>query len=143
MSRQTISQHKKRLGADAPDLTDRKAWATILAATGEEGTGPPDLRRRMAEERLRLLGASANREQLRLKRESEDSWDANDVGMAIKKSVSAFWFAYDRMAQVEMPPLIKGQTESGARDLLVEAGKKLKAVLMQELKQFSGEDDKP
>src|SRR5262249_7155627 len=52
--------------------------------------------------------------------------DKNEVSIAIRRGVSEFWFAYDRAAELELPPLLAGCREDAIRRHLVEAGTKMK-----------------
>ena len=63
VSRQLISVHRKK--ADAPALDDLAGWTVFLAAHGRAGSVPAELRKAIAEERLKILKettAKMNRE---------------------------------------------------------------------------------
>ncbi len=63
--------------------------------------------------------------------------DKGEVSVAIRSGISAFWFAYDRAAELELPSLLKGCDEEAIRRHLVEAGNKMKAVINAQLAKYA------
>jgi hypothetical protein len=63
--------------------------------------------------------------------------DKNEVRVAIRRAVSEFWFAYDRAAELELPPLLKGCDEDAIRRHLVETGGKMKATINAQLAKYA------
>src|SRR5262245_19698955 len=72
-----------------------------------------------------------------------ETLDRTEVSKAIKKCVSGFWFAFDRGAEIEWPPILKGCDEEQIKTRMVAAGRKLKVTLMDELRRYmrNGESD--
>lgn len=64
------------------------------------------------------------------------------VGQSIRRGISGFFFQFDRIAEIELPPALKGRDEVGIRDGLIAAGKKLKSVVTAELNRYMEEKDK-
>jgi hypothetical protein len=108
VSRQAVARHAKKPGA--PGLADVPGWQEFLAANGREGTAPPELRRKIAVQRLRLLKAMATRAEHASRKERGELINKVEVQFAVAKGTSVFWSALEEMAQ-KLPADIKGCDE--------------------------------
>src|SRR6185503_7452634 len=140
VSRQLLSARRQKLGDAAPDFADVAAWEGVFAADGREGSVPADLRRKISEQRLRLLRAAADREELRLAKERGETLDKDKVGLAIRQCVSAFWHALDRAAELDLPPVLKGKDEAAIRDELKATVARMKKTIFAELEMHTCSD---
>jgi hypothetical protein len=91
-------------------LTDVEGWQLYLAEHGREGSAPPELRKRIAEQRLRLLRAMATRAEHASRKERGELIPKAEVQFAVAKGTSVFWSALEEMAQ-KLPADIKGCDE--------------------------------
>src|SRR4051812_5918967 len=86
VSRQLLSAHRKK--SDAPPLGDVAAWEEFLALHGREGSAQPELRKKIAEQRLKLLTSMAGREAIRLAKDHREMILRDEVVMVIRKGMS-------------------------------------------------------
>lgn len=70
----------------------------------------------------------------------DETLNKEEASRCIKRGVSAFFFAYDRMAEIELPTQLKGLDEAGIREGLVAAGKTIKGTIADELRRFWNEE---
>jgi hypothetical protein len=108
ISRQALGRHRTKPGA--PALTDVAGWEEFLAAHGREGSAPPELRRKIGVQRLRLLRALATRAEYAASKERGELISRAEVQFALSKGTSVFWTALEEMAQ-KLPADIKGCDE--------------------------------
>jgi len=79
---------------------------------------------RALREKCDALTAEANMQQAR-----GEVLDKAETGAAIRRAVSAFWFALQRAAELEMPPILKGKDEAAVRaEMLAMAGRMKKTI---------------
>jgi phage terminase Nu1 subunit (DNA packaging protein) len=109
ISRQAVARHAKKPGA--PELADVNGWQEFLAAHGREGTAPPELRRKIAVQRLRLLKAMATRAEYSSARERGELISRGDVQFALARGTALLFSGLDRLANVEWPATLKGKEE--------------------------------
>jgi hypothetical protein len=105
VSRQLIAAHIKKGGT--PPLNDTEAWRTFLAALGRAGSAPPDIRRKIALERLGILRA----QRARFERENQiAAKELMPCGDAIAQADGAMAFFFDHFArwENELPPRLSG-----------------------------------
>ena len=110
ISRQALGRHAKKPGA--PGLADVAGWQEFLAAHGREGSAPPELRKRIAEQRLRLLKAMATRAEYSSARERGEMLSKAEVQFALAKGTALLFSGLDRLANVEWPATLKGCSEA-------------------------------
>jgi len=106
VSRQLLGSHVKNGGS--PDLSDPEAWRIFLAAHGRSGSAPPDLRRKIAEQRLAIL--KEQRAALARKNALE-AGELMPVASAVRQAGEAMGYTFselERMAR-ECPPGLAGQ----------------------------------
>jgi hypothetical protein len=108
ISRQALGRHLAKPGA--PGLGNVSAWQEFLAAHGREGSGPPELRRKIGVQRLRLLRTLATRAEHAASKERGELISRAEVQFALSKGTSVFWSALEEMAQ-KLPADIKGCDE--------------------------------
>ena len=137
VSRQLLAAHTKK--PDAPKLDDVAAWETYLAMHGREGSAPPELRRKIAEQRLRLLTTLAEREAIKLARERDETLTKGDVGFAISRGMALFFSALDRLVHCEAPPNLKGKTEREIETFLADYAERMKRELRESLSKLATE----
>lgn len=105
ISRQLLASHIKK--GCAPALDDLEGWRTFLAQVGRSGSAPPDLRRKIAVERLGIL--KEQRASLARKNESE-AGELMPCASAVKQAAEAGGYMFaelERMAR-EIPPALAG-----------------------------------
>jgi transcriptional regulator with XRE-family HTH domain len=117
VSRQLLGSHIKTGGA--PTLDDIEAWRIFLAAHGRSGSAPPDLRRKIAEQRLAIL--KEQRAAL-ARKNAQEAGELMPVASAVRQAGEAMGYTFselERMAR-EIPPALAGGTA-------VEIGKRIAA----------------
>lgn len=143
ISRQNLHGHRQRLGDAAPRLDDIVGWEEILSAAGREGSAPPELRRQISEQRLRLLTAAASREENRLTRERGEFLSKVEVNAAIDRGSARFWFRLENLVQQVWPASLVGKTSQEIHDLLTTDYKALCRQLRDDLSAITDETSTP
>ena len=138
ISRQLVSAWRKKLGADAPALDDVGSWEKILAADGRSGSGSPDLRRAISEQRLRLLSAAAGREECRLERERGEAVSKTEIAGQISRACARFWFRLQQRIESELPVELVGRSSAQIHQQLTEEFWRLCDQMRQDLAELSG-----
>jgi AraC-like DNA-binding protein len=117
VSRQLLASHIKTGGA--PPLDDPEGWRTFLAQVGRSGSAPPDLRRKIAVERLGIL--KEQRAALARKNAAE-AGELMPCASAIKQTAEAMGYTFAELERLsrELPPSLSGISA-------VEVGKRLSA----------------
>lgn len=133
VSRQLIAHHRK--SGKGPKTLDVEAWVEFLAAHGREGSLPPEVRARIAEERLRLVRAQADKVELENAARKKLLIDRDFVTRSIGDVVGLFSAELDRMAQ-ELPATLKGKTEIQIRDEVVKQKRAVRRLLDSHLEKF-------
>lgn len=109
-------QHHVKASEDAPPIGDVDAWIKFLAVHGREGSAPPDLRRKIASARHRLLAAQAAREEIRLQRESGQMVPKAEVREGLAAAQGLLFQTLDRVFLNELPPVLQGLSAKQMRD---------------------------
>jgi hypothetical protein len=135
-SRQNLAAKKKKLGASAPPVTDVAAWEAIVSADHREGGSSPELRRKIGEQRLRLLTAAADREEIKRAKDKDQVIDRADVSTAIRKAMAKRDVLTDRFAELEGPALQKRMDEQQLRAALKEQKRKESEAFREALREF-------
>lgn len=106
VSRQLVAFHVKT--GKAPKLDDIDGWLEHLAAVGKDGSLPPELRKKIAEQRLRKLKAEATmaEHELKLREKQLVEWEFVDKFLAFLLG-QKFWGELEKWSQ-ELPPLLQG-----------------------------------
>lgn len=119
ISRQLLSSHLKTPGA--PSLDDLEGWRTFLAQVGRSGSAPPDLRRKIAVERLGIL--KEQRAALARKNETE-AGELMPCASAARQAAEAMGYTFSELERLcrETPPSLAGLPA-------VEIGKRLSAEI--------------
>lgn len=129
VSRQLIAVHVKH--PDHPPFSDVNAWNVFLAAHGKEGSGPPDLKRKLAEKRLEIL-TETKRQLARENEEAERSVISKaEVSTGIKAGVALMFSELDRLFLNELPPALKGLDELAIKGRCAAAIGKLRDTLRE------------
>lgn len=82
----------------------------------------------------------ALRAEAELEKARGETLDKEKVGLAIRQTVSAFWHALDRAADLELPPVLKGKDEAAIRDELHAMIKRMKKTIFTALEEHGCED---
>lgn len=111
---------------DAPPLDDIPAWEAFLGANGREGSLPEELRRKIGEQRHKLLAASARREEIRLAKEEGETLDRATTASVIASAMAMIFDTLDRAFGNELPATLAGAgpQEIGAKLTAILAGAK-------------------
>jgi hypothetical protein len=109
VSRQLIAFHVK--GGNAPILSDTDGWIEFLAVNGREGSLPPEIRKKIANQRLRLICGQADRVEIENQIRRGETIEFVLVQRFIGNLVGNFFFGeLDRLAH-EFPSNLKGRSE--------------------------------
>jgi hypothetical protein len=128
VARQLISAHRKR--PDAPPLADVAAWEFYLSAHGREGSsGPPELRKRIAGQRLRLLQAMTHKADRENRIADGAILDRAEIFTAVARGTSLLFSAMEREFLQEAPPNLKGRNEKEIHDYLAAGVERFKNAL--------------
>ena len=106
ITRQLLNHHLKNPLAPK-DLGDIDAWTEFLLANGRDAGLPVEIRKKIAEQRFRLLKAQAD------KAEGEEAVRRGElitfaeVSAFLHGAIGGYWEGIDRMAH-EMPPNLVG-----------------------------------
>jgi hypothetical protein len=109
VSRQLIAHHVKT--GKAPKLTDAEAWFEHLAVNGREGSLPREMRKEIAQERLRLIRAQAERVEIENQEKRGETVQFSVVLNLLHQIVGVFFFGELERLAFEFPPLLKGKNE--------------------------------
>ncbi len=105
ISRQLLYEHIQ--SGNAPPIGDVTAWVEYMAARGNVATSPPDMRRKIADQRLRILTETAER----LARENQvgrkELISLPEAERLAAEAERFYWAEIDRMVR-EMPPALCG-----------------------------------
>ncbi|MGD0746058.1 MAG: hypothetical protein ABSA45_12970 [Verrucomicrobiota bacterium] len=109
VSRQLIAHHVK--SGNAPGLSDTAGWIEYLAAHGRTGSLPPEMRKKIADQRLRLVRAQAERVEIENRIRRAETIPFSLVTTFIRHLVANLFFGeLDRLAY-EFPATLKGKDE--------------------------------
>jgi hypothetical protein len=111
VSRQLLASRRKIPGA--PALNDVAGWQTFLAAFGREGSAPPELRAKIAEQRLALLAEMTKRARLENMRTESRTVERGAVQLCLARGVGLLFSELDRFATIEGPTALRGLDEQG------------------------------
>jgi hypothetical protein len=107
VSRQLIAYHCR--GGDAPSLSDTEGWIQYLASKGRAGSVPPDLRRKIAEQRLAILKATRARLEFENLRAAGETMLVSEAQRQAGEACGYFFSELQRMER-ELPPALAGGT---------------------------------
>lgn len=126
--RQVISRHVKH-DPDAPALHDVDGWMEYLAAKGREGSLPLEMRKKIGEQKLRLLRAQADKAEDEKAERRKELLPSADVNAILTELILIhFWGTYDRLTQ-ELPPRLAGLSADEIHTVLRMEKQKLKKKL--------------
>lgn len=108
VSRQLVAFHVKT--GKAPKLDDIDGWLEHLAAVGKDGSLPPELRKKIAQQRYRLLKANADKAEMEHMLRRKEAVEFEFVEQFIGHMVDVFFAEIERMRH-EFPVALKGRTE--------------------------------
>ncbi len=114
VSRQLVAKHRRR--PDAPKTRDVAQWEIYLAAVGQEGSAPSDIKRAIAEKRLAILTQTEIAERRKNAVAAAKVLDAAEVCTAIRSCVSVLFSELDKRFLNELPSSLKGKTEVQIRN---------------------------
>jgi hypothetical protein len=105
VSRQLLASHIKNGGA--PPLADVDGWRIFLAAIGRTGSAPPDLRRKIAEQRLEIL--KEQRAAL-ARRNAQEAGELMTCASAVRQAAEAMGLTFSELERLsrEIPPSLAG-----------------------------------
>jgi phage terminase Nu1 subunit (DNA packaging protein) len=110
ISRQALARLQQR-----PDCPDQDApldnWLDYQAMVGREGSAPPDLKRAIAEQRLRLVKENADRAAIENARRRGETIDKAELNSFMREVISNYFQAELRRMTQEYPAILKGKTE--------------------------------
>jgi phage terminase Nu1 subunit (DNA packaging protein) len=106
ISRQLLQWHLKQ--PDAPkNLNDVSAWRTYFEDVAREAGLPPKLREQLAEQRLRLLRAQADKAESENRLKAGELVSLAEVTSQCNQAGAAFMWALEKLAR-ELPPSLSG-----------------------------------
>ncbi|HWX19507.1 MAG TPA: hypothetical protein VN578_06330 [Candidatus Binatia bacterium] len=141
VSRQLIAHHIKT--KKGPLLSDVDGWIEHLAAIGREGSLPPEIRKRIAKERLRILQLQAERMEMENAAKRREVVSFADAQRFIQNLVANCFFGeLERMAQ-EFPPTLKGKTEIQINEEVIRQIEQVKVTLQGKLDEWERMGKKP
>jgi hypothetical protein len=109
ITRQLVAHHVK--SGKAPELDDIDAWMEYLAANGREGSMPPELRKKVATARLRLINAQTDRVQMENREKRREMIEFAFVDKFLKHLTGGIFFSELSRMLSEFPTSLKGKTE--------------------------------
>lgn len=131
ISKQNLAFHIK--GGKAPSIDDIDAWHDFLAEVGREGSAPPDLKRKIAEQRLRLVKENADRAAIENAKRRGETIDKAEMQRFMSELVANCFQAELRRMTQEYPAMLKGKTEieieQECEKREQEIGKKMLAII--------------
>jgi hypothetical protein len=129
VARQLISYHRKKPGA--PKLNDLEAWREFLIAEGRDSGLPPELRRQLAKERLRLIREQADKLEDEKALRRREVINFNLVRQFIRDLVANCFFSELERLSNEFPVSLKGCDELAIKK---ECDRQI-AVIVEKLKK--------
>jgi len=137
ISRQALGRHVQKPAA--PGLGNVSGWQEYLAAHGRAGSAPPELRRKIAAQRLRLLRAMVAKAERENQKAAGQTLDKGEVQFALSKGTNLLFSGLDRLANVQWPASLKGCGEAEISALTLADVEKLKDDFRDALEKLASE----
>jgi|ERR1043165_2143102 transcriptional regulator with XRE-family HTH domain len=123
ISRQLVAHHQKT--GKAPALDDLSGWVAYLAACGREGSVPKQYREKIAEQKLRILTATAAKLELEKDEKEKTLINRDNAFRFIDRMVGQIFFGELERLKMELPNTLVGKNEV---EIHVEVGEQIKVV---------------
>jgi len=123
ITRQLLAFHIK--GGNAPKLSDEEGWIEFLAVNGREGSLPPEIRKKIADQRLRLIRGQADRVEIENRVKRGETIEFDLVHRFIGNLTGVYFFGELERIANEFPSNLKGKSEI---EIHAECGKQIEVI---------------